>query len=220
MNTRAGFSWVATLSMVLLLAGCHSAPPAPASEEKPPATQPDQTTQQDQATQPNQAVQPDIVTLLPEDIGAFHYQGFYKYPEPDMGYSIRYQLANGGYADVYVYPVPTQLRHHQQPAIIRIMTGAALKEIEYYALRGDYADFGVLTKSMLDVAGQPVARVDGTYSSDNLNLYTLVYLTEHSAKLLKVRLTVLDNFANRESLEWDNFVRTLFDLLVRNIEKA
>lgn len=168
----------------------------------------------------NKNNKPEILDILPTNIDEFNYVGYQVYPEKSLGYSIRYAIVNIGYADVYIYPVPKAALELDSKEIVIESTKAAITDIQYFVSKGIYSEFKVLSQKFSENNGVITTKIEGSFVKNNLQLYTMLYLTEHSGMLLKARISVNDNETNRSSTGWDSFVGKLFGLITANIEKA
>ena len=162
-----------------------------------------------------------VVSILPDTVGDFRYEGYRVYDTPDLGYSFRYRMPAVGYADVYVYPVPAGQLAYTHKDIVIAMTRGAVGEIQHYVDAGYYGGFEILSSGYMEGEhGDITTKVDGALQVKNLSSYTLIYLTENAGKLIKARITVNDNPHNRASASWDEFVDAIFGVVVSNIDEA
>ncbi len=167
-----------------------------------------------------QAPRPMLVDKLPKAVGDFKYESFYEYPQKALGYSVRYRLQGGGYVDIYIYPVPDQIKALGHQKIVRGMADQAVNEIRYYEKQGVYKNFQILSEKQTEIKGSSVVKVEGTYLKNKQNLYTLLYLTEKSNTLVKARMSVDNNDANKSSQQWDRFISIVFGAILDNMDKA
>ena len=105
------------------------------------------------------------------------------YPGEEYGYSIRYTLGANSYADIYIYPVPDQVKKYGHKDIVFIMTDHAVSEIKLAEEKGLYHDFELISKSALEGNGVVFSKVEAKYIKKNLVSYTLLYLTENKESL-------------------------------------
>lgn len=164
--------------------------------------------------------EPEIVSVLPRMIEGYSYMGSYVYPKEEYGYSIRYTLGSNNHADIYIYPVPEQLKKFSHNDIVFGMTGNAISEIALAQEKGFYHEFEILNKSAADNAGLILSKVEAKLVKNNLVSYTILYLTENGGKLIKARITMPDNEGNRSNNKWDDFIGEIFGFILSNIDKA
>jgi hypothetical protein len=162
-----------------------------------------------------------ILDVLPRQIEGFNYQGLRRYPAP-WGYSLRYrnETNNAVYADLYLYPVPEELKGHEQEDIVMVKTDEALEEIDYFFKTGSYSEFEVLNRDSFQIEGETTSRVEIYLVRDNLALYSLLFVSEKDGKLVKVRMTMPNNEANTSNDAWERFVHKAFSVILKNIEKT
>lgn len=162
-----------------------------------------------------------IVEVLPQSIEGFHYGGSATYPDP-WGYSLRYRSEERGniHADIYLYAVPPESRAGGREAIIDATLDGALQEITYVMEQGEYSEVKVLGRDKITVGDHPVGRVALYLVRNNLAVFSLIYVTESEGRLLKVRMSMPDNKANRGSGKWDLFVREAFTVILANMDKV
>lgn len=162
----------------------------------------------------------EIIPLLPRVLEGYEYLDVYVYPSEEYGYSIRYVYDAHNYADIYIYPVPEQVKDLGHKDIVYGMTGHAVSEIELAKEKGLYQDFEILNERAFDSAGAISSKVSARLRKKGRDMYTILYLTENSDKLIKARITMPDNTSNRANTAWDLFVSKLFGFIVDNIDKA
>lgn len=169
--------------------------------------------------QTQQPQAPELVEALPKEIGSFDYEGFKLFEDEASGYSVRYSnSAKHRVADVYVYPVATQNQDLNHEDLVMGSTRATIQAIGDAVKQGLYANFNVIGAATQARGFRTVARVEATYLRQNLASYTLVYQTEYDGTLLKIRLSMPENEANRSSSEWDAFAETVFDNIVKELD--
>ncbi len=168
----------------------------------------------------NPTEEPEIISILPKMVEGYSYVGTHVYPSEEYGYSVRYTLSSKNYADIYIYPVPEQVKEYPHKDIVFGMTGHAVSEIELAQEKGLYHGFEVLDKSAFDNSGIIFSKVEAKLIKDNLVSYTILYITENSSKLIKARITMPDNERNRSNKRWDNFIGEIFGFIISNINKA
>lgn len=188
-----------TLTFLLgLLSACATTPPAESEEDE----------------------QPELIAMLPKQLEGYSYGGFHIYPEAAYGYAVRYLHSAHHHADIYVYPVPDSIKHLSHKDIVLGMTYHTKQEIELAQEQGLYLNYQVIQERAYDNNGTITTKIEGEYLKNNLAAYTLVYLTESSGKLVKARITMPDNEANRDNPQWDNFISQLFSFVLKHIDKA
>jgi hypothetical protein len=162
-----------------------------------------------------------IQNVLPVSIEGFSYQGAIAYPDP-WGYSLRYEYGENHmvYSDIYIYPVPSEMAKYNQNEIVNGMTNAALREIDLLKQRGAYSEFEVVGTTTTHLLGEYLKRVDIYLVKHNLASYSLLFLTEKDGKLIKARMTMPDNEANRNNVTWQKFINEIFSIIIENIDKA
>lgn len=162
-----------------------------------------------------------IVDVLPTEIEGFVYRGAKSYPDP-WGYSLRYQFEKNHvtYADVYIYPVPKGMEGRSHEGIVAAMSNQAIEEIGYATEQGAYSEYNVIENRSFKVSARQVIRTDVLLVKNNLESYSLLFITESNAKLIKVRMTMADNESNRKNGTWQKFVESIFTTIIDNIEKA
>jgi hypothetical protein len=162
-----------------------------------------------------------ILEVLPRHIEGFSYKGMRVYPDP-WGYSLRYgnDSNQGVYADIYLYPVPQELRGREQEDIVMNKTNEALEEIDYFKRKGVYSAFEVISRDAFEILGNKTSEVEIQLVRDNLALYSLLFVTESKGKLIKARMTMPNNEANNGSEAWKRFVESVFTVILNNIDKA
>ena len=175
------------------------------------------------APRPNkpEVVRIEILNLIPKDVEGFVYKGAKAYPDP-WGYSMRYQLKRNRlvYSDVYVYPVPNTAAGIGSDAIAKRMAELALSEIDLAKEKGFYSEYEIIESREFDLKGRPVSRSDLYLVKNNLESFSLLFLTESRGMLIKARMTMPDNEANRNSETWQRFVEEVFGVIIENIDKA
>jgi len=163
--------------------------------------------------------EPTLISVMDDQVESFDYQGYRFFDETTDGFTMRY--SNQGkhrLADVFVYPVSkenAQLPHDQ---LVMGSTRATIQAIGSAVKAGQYANFNVIGAATQARGIRTVARVEATYLRENLASYTLVYQTEYDGTLMKVRVSMPDNPANRRSQEWDRFATSVFDKIINHIE--
>ena len=162
-----------------------------------------------------------LLDVLPDNIEGFLYQDSTTYPDP-WGYSLRYAYSENSrvYSDIYIYPVPKEMREYSQEEIVNGMTNAALREIELVKQRGAYSEFQIIEADASHMLGEYLTRVEMYLVKNNLASYSLLFLTERDGRLIKVRMTMPDNESNRKSATWQKFINTILSGILKNIEKA
>lgn len=165
--------------------------------------------------------QREILNVLPKNIEGFTYDGVRTYPEP-LGYSLVYRLDGSRltYSDIYVYPVPGKMSGHTHKQIIDDMSNQALMEIAYAKEKGLYTEFKIINSKTFNLDGNYVNKVAIYVVKDNVESFSLLYLTQCEGKILKVRMTMPDNEINRHSDRWQKFVEKVFSVIIANIDKA
>ena len=164
---------------------------------------------------------PEILQVLPAEIDGFAYQSAKTYPTP-WGYSLRYRLIDNPlvYADVFVYPVPRKIENLDHTERVKAMTDQALVEIRSATEQGDYSEVRLLDGQEFRILSAYTTRIDLYLVKDNLESFSLLFLTESNDKLLKVRMTMPDNYSNRNNENWQRFVESAFTVILENIDKA
>ncbi len=177
------------------------------------------TTNPEPELQAAQPAEPELIAALPEELGTFEYAGYRYFEDNNNGYTFRYANdAKRRIADVYVYPVAKEnvsLKHNE---LVMGSTRATIQAIGEAVKQGLYANFNVVGAATVARGTRTVARVEATYLRENLASYTLVYQTEYEGTLLKIRVSMPDNEANRASTEWDEFAQTIFNQVVEQLE--
>lgn len=172
----------------------------------------------EEATQ-QEAPAPELVEALPKEIGSFDYEGHRFFEDESSGYTLRYSnRAKQRMADIYVYPVADQNQDLDHEDLVMGSTRATIAAIGDAVKAGLYANFNVVGAATQARGLRTVARVEATYLRQNLASYTLVYQTEYDGTLLKIRLSMPENEANRSSSEWDAFAETIFDSIVNELD--
>lgn len=161
-----------------------------------------------------------LLDRLPTQIDEFEYQSYHDYEEPALGYSLRYFIKGLGYADIYIYPVPEEGRRYSHQNIVIGMAHAAIRDIQYYGETGVYSNVKLLSSQASAHEKKITSKAELVVTKDNLEYYTLIYLTERSNKLIKARVTVNNNEENRLTKKWDDFINRIFALIIENIEIA
>lgn len=162
-----------------------------------------------------------LLDVLPRHIQGFTYEGVREYPDP-WGYSLRYRSDSSRrtYADIYIYPVPGNATNLSQKKVVTDMTNEALWEIKVAKEKGAYSDYKIIHSAAFEIDGNFTSRVDLQLVSNNLVLYSLLYVTERNGKLIKARISMPDNDANRGNKLWQEFVEQTFQVIIQNILKA
>lgn len=162
-----------------------------------------------------------IMEVLPDSIEGFSYVGSATYPQP-WGYSLRYRsgASRWTHSDIYIYPAPKADKPQSHQELVVGMTRQALEEIDYAKQRGAYSSFQILDQRKFTLNGKMATRIDMVLVKDNLVSYSLLYVTESQGKLLKVRMTMPDNEANRNNARWQRFAETVFNTIMANMDKA
>ena len=187
------------LPVLILLSGCATTAPAkiitPIQEE------------------------PSIISVMPDQLESFNYQGYRYFDESSDGFTMRYSnMGKHRLADVFVYPVSKENLSLPHDQLVMGSTRATIQAIGSAVKTGQYANFNVIGAATQARGIRTVARVEATYLRENLASYTLVYQTEYDGTLVKVRVSMPDNDANRGSQEWDRFATALFDTIIEHIE--
>ncbi|MEE9335365.1 MAG: hypothetical protein V3U65_14845 [Granulosicoccaceae bacterium] len=163
--------------------------------------------------------EPSIISAIPEQLESFDYQGYRYFDENTDGFTLRYSnIGKHRLADVFIYPVSKENRALPHDQLVMGSTRATIQAIGSAVKTGQYANFNVIGAATRARGIRTVARVEATYLRENLASYTLVYQTEYEGTLVKVRVSMPDNAANRDSEEWDRFANTLFDTIIGHIE--
>jgi hypothetical protein len=162
-----------------------------------------------------------ILDVLPRRIEGFTYEGSSTYPDP-LGYSLRYQNDNNlhAFADIYLYPAPPGAASFTHEEIVVGVTNEALQEIDYFKQRGLYSEFKIISSGTFEIQGKTVSRVEIHLVKNNLVLYSLLYVTESDGKLIKARMSMPNNDANRTNEAWTRFIKSAFATIINNIDKA
>lgn len=177
------------------------------------------TTTSEPKLQAAQPAEPELIAMLPEELGTFEYAGYRFFEDSANGYTFRYaNNAKRRIADVYVYPVATENASLGHSELVMGSTRATIQAIGEAVKQGLYANFNVVGAATVARGARTVARVEATYLRENLASYTLVYQTEYEGTLLKIRVSMPDNEANRASPEWDEFAKTMFNQIVEQLE--
>lgn len=181
-----------------------------------------QTERQSQAAQTpdNQEaeqIEPAVARLLPESYLGFEYAGFYVFPQPEMGYALRYYFSRYNYADIFVYPVPRSILDNSHRDIVFTMASSTNYEIRRLQASTYQRPFETLDETLLEIDGSLIAKMSGAFLQNNLQSFTLTYLSERDKVLMKARITMPDNERNRQSKTWDNFVTHIFTLISSNL---
>jgi len=177
------------------------------------------TTNPEPQLQAAQPAEPDIIALLPEELGTFEYAGYRYFENSEDGYTFRYaNTAKRRIADVYIYPVAQENDNLGHSQLVMGSTRATIQAIGEAVKQGLYANFNVVGAATVARGTRTVARVEATYLRENLASYTLVYQTEYEGTLLKIRVSMPDNEANRTNEEWDEFAKTMFNKIVEKLK--
>ena len=164
---------------------------------------------------------PALVESLPETVESFEFRGFKPFEDGSGGYSVRYaNERKRRVADLYIYPVAKENLNLEHNQLVMGSTRATLMAISEATRQGHYSNFSVINAATRARGVRTVARVKATYLRQNLASYTLVYQTEYSGTLLKIRISMPDNEFNRSSREWDVFAETLFDKAITELEST
>ena len=173
------------------------------------------------AAEPAEPAPPSLVASLPESVGSFDYEGYRYFGDESGGFSIRYGNARKRrVADVYVYPVSPENAELGHERLVMGSTRATMRAIGEAVRQGTYSNFAVLTAATRARGVRTVARVQATYLRQNLASYTLLYQSEHDGTLMKIRVSMPDNDANRANAEWDLFAERLFGLIIADLKGA
>jgi len=164
---------------------------------------------------------PEILQVLPAEIDGFAYQGAKTYPSP-WGYSLRYRLVDNPlvYADVFVYPVPQKIENLGHTERVKAMTDEAILEIRSAAEQGAYSEARLLDGQEFRILSAYTTRIDLFLVKENLESFSLLFMTESNDRLLKVRMTMPDGYSNRNNDNWQRFVESVFSVILENIDKA
>ncbi len=169
------------------------------------------------ASQEAEQIEPAVARLLPESYLGFEYAGFYVFPQPEMGYALRYYFSRHNYADIFVYPVPRSILDNSHRDIVFTMASSTNYEIRSLQASAYQRPFETLDETLLEIDGALIAKMSGAFLQNNLQSFTLTYLSEHDKVLMKARITMPDNERNRQSKTWDNFVTHIFTLIASNL---
>ncbi|PID61489.1 MAG: hypothetical protein CSB44_06745 [Gammaproteobacteria bacterium] len=165
------------------------------------------------------APKPGILDALPARFATFDYEGHRWFGDESGGFTLRYgNRRKHRLAEVYVYPVAEQNAKLDHQSLVLGSTRASIEAISQAAGSGHYANFNLVNAAMRSHGVRTEARVQATYLQQNLATYTLVYQTEHEGTLLKVRVTMPDNDANRDNDEWDAFASYMFDRIIGELD--
>jgi len=176
------------------------------------------------ATAPNKVTtplqdEPSVISAMPDQLESFNYQGYRYFDETSDGFTMRYSnMGKHRLADVFVYPVAKENQSLPHDQLVMGSTRATIEAIGSAVKTGQYANFNVIGAATRARGIRTIARVEATYLRENLASYTLVYQTEYDGTLVKVRISMPDNEANRVSKEWDRFASSLFDTVIGHIE--
>ncbi len=162
---------------------------------------------------------PLIMEILPEQIDDFHYMGTHYYPEP-WGYSLRYQYKHSYsiYSDIYIYPTPEAIKGDPHKDVVTRMSLQAIREIEHAQEKGMYSEFEIISSASYEQGSSIVSRADIYLVKDNMESYSLIYLTEYKGKIIKARFVMPDSDSNRNQEAWQSFVQTIFSTIKQNID--
>ena len=88
-------------------------------------------------------------------------------------------------ADIYSYPVPTDLAHLSHKDRIKEVMKRSFEEIEVLKAQGLYAEIEVLNKHVFELRDQVTERMDMRVVFNNIpiDLYSLLFLTEKNGDL-------------------------------------
>ena len=148
----------------------------------------------------------DLVAAMPETVESFERTGARAFDAGGDGVNIRYaNPQKHRRADVFIYPVAENNKNLRHTDLVMGSTQATMRAIAQAVQQGVYQNLNVIDAATRPNGLRTIARVKATYLQKNLASYTLVYQTEHDGNMVKIRMTMPDNEANRESPEWDNF---------------
>ncbi len=163
--------------------------------------------------------EPTLISVLPDQLESFDFQGYRFFDDSSEGFTLRYSNRRKlRLADVFVYPVSKENESLPHDQLVMGSTRATIKAIGAAVKAGRYANFNVIGAATQPRGFRTIARVEATYLRENLASYTLVYQTEYDGTLVKVRVSMPDNEANRRSREWDRFATEIFDTIIGHIE--
>ncbi|HEY9035666.1 MAG TPA: hypothetical protein VIM96_03040 [Pseudomonadales bacterium] len=160
---------------------------------------------------------PPIVAHLPHRIGGYEYAGFTEYG-PGLGYSLRYikKGLQGNYADIYIWPVPKEAQKYSHEEIVYGVTEGSLQDIYEMQNRGIYEKVELIDRLAYGSSEQLVTMHRLVMLRENRKTLSFLYLTEYQGRLLKARVSLPDNEANRSSDEVKQFVLEIFNRIIAN----
>ncbi len=164
---------------------------------------------------------PPIVSHLPHRIQSYEYSGFTEYGS-GLGYSLRYikKGFKGNYADVYIWPVPKDARQYSHEEIVYAVTNGSLQDIYNMQDRGVYEKVELIDRLAYGSSEQLVTMHQLVMLRENRKTLSFLYLTEYQGRLLKARVSLPDNDANRSSDEVRQFVSEIFNRIIENIDES
>lgn len=164
---------------------------------------------------------PHILELIPKNVEGFRYVDYYEYPEP-YGYSLRYlyEKNNMVHSDVYLYPSGIDSKLYSHKEIVLGMTDILMNEFDITVKKGMYSEFRAIKSSSFSVLDKIVTRNDLYLVRDNLETYSLLFLTESNGRMIKIRMSMPNNTHNRKSTNWQKFANQIIRFILENIEKT
>ena len=165
--------------------------------------------------------QPGIVELLPKELHNYSYVGQHNYGG-NLGYSLRYAKSSEykHYADIYIWPAPKEASEYPHKIVVESVTEASLGDIYAAQEQGAYDNLALLEGLIYDTDGQILTMHKLSMLKGNLKSISYLFVTEYKGKLLKARVTLPDNEANRAREDVQEFVVELINTIIENIASA
>ena len=165
--------------------------------------------------------EPAIANLLPVQITNYKYSGYRLYGE-GLGYSLRYKYINENYhfADIYVWPTPEQAKKYSHKEIVYGVTNSGIRDIYSMQSKGHYNNVKILKKRAYTNQDNTLTMHKITMLRGNVESLSFLYVTEFNGILLKARISMPDNTANRKRKDTKEFAVGIFNQIIKNIKHA
>ncbi|WP_111977380.1 hypothetical protein [Algibacillus agarilyticus] len=152
---------------------------------------------------------PAIYKVLPHVVENLIKRNYRVYDQPELGYSIHYEVPYKVLADVYIYPLPENQMPFSNKDIVVGNSAHAIQEILHFEKKGVYKNVKVLDQAGWGSRDDMLLKTELTFLAKGQDRYSLIYFAQHMNSLVKIRMTMDNHSVNRQSGAWDNFAKKL-----------
>ena len=163
----------------------------------------------------NKSYQVADIPDFPERINSFRRHSGFSYPNRSDGASARYRDKNATntFIDVFLYPVPSEWNTVRHKDLVIGHYEAIKKDFFDAENFGVYRDVSIVGEHLLKRkdTGSIIVKGSFSYLNNNMESYSIVYLTEGDDIFFKARVVAPDNPAHRTSRMFDEFIVELLE---------